>query len=85
MEVPEHSAWDLERKAEEVLDRCFGSRSWPPIDVDLVAELLGIELVDCPGLRDRWGVSGLLARSGEQYIIWMDRDELDSKIGRAHV
>ena len=55
MEVPEYSPWELEAKAEEVLGGCFGSTCWPPIDVDLVAESLGIELVDCPGLKDRWG------------------------------
>jgi len=55
MEVPEYSPWEVEEKAEQVLSRCFGLSYWPPIDVDLVAEPLGIELVDRPGLKDRWG------------------------------
>ncbi len=48
----------------------------PPIDIDFLVEMEGLNLSDISGLKKDFGVYGLLARMKNEYVIFVDKGDL---------
>jgi Zn-dependent peptidase ImmA (M78 family) len=65
---------NLEKIASGILLKY--SCSDPPIDIDFLVEMEGLNLSDIKGLKRDFGVFGLLARMKNEYVIFVDKGDL---------
>ena len=74
LDIPQYSNTELERVARKLHSEYCGDPIKPPIDIELILERMGAEIIPLPNLERDYGVEGLLSRSvqGDQFIVFVD-------------
>ena len=69
-----HKNEDLEKIAEAI-HRDF--ECTPPVDIDYIAEMMGLEILDIHRLKEDFGVYGLLGKVKGNYTIYIQKGSFD--------
>jgi len=74
LDVPQYSNIELERVAEALHSEYCDDPVKPPIDIEVILERMGAEIIPLPNLARDHGVVGLLSRSerGDQFAVFVD-------------
>lgn len=80
LDVPTYTVSQLERKARDLLERRLSLPITIPVDIDyLLEQEPGVLLDYIPGIRDRFGVAGLVYQEGRQrFRVIIDAEIADS-------